>query len=248
MSAKDKLKKFFNYFENLFMKNHSCIGCGIEIPDGTEYQLCKNCREYLSKIEYPVCEKCGEEVLDGNILCDRCKVVIGYHFDKNKTFCYYDDVSANIVKAFKYNKRKFYAKHIAEMMTEDLAIFEDVDYLTFVPISNSRILERGFNQAEELAKEISKITKIEVIDSLIKLENGRHQAGLTRKERLENLKGSFYLKDEAKPKLKNKVVMIIDDVFTTGSTLSECAKMLKHAKPAEVKTRTFAKTKFENKI
>ena len=126
--------------------------------------------------------------------------------------------------------------------------FENIDYITFVPIGSKRRKERGFNQAEELAFEIGKLTNIPVVDALDKIGNERHQAGLSQKERQENLSGSFKLRELANT-IKGKYILLIDDVFTTGATLSECAKVLKSDKknkPNKVFCYTFAKTRLNS--
>jgi hypoxanthine-guanine phosphoribosyltransferase len=94
--------------------------------------------------------------------------------------------------------------------------------------------------------EISKLVKIETVELLEKIGSERHQAGLSQKERMENLSGTIVLKEGKDEFLKGKKILVIDDVFTTGSTLSECAKVLlskRSAKPKSVLTYTFAKTK-----
>lgn len=245
MTMKEKFARFANWIENLFMTNHACLGCGREIVDGTKFQLCENCVKDIEKLSEPLCEKCGDKVLEGNKFCDHCKSN-DYYFDCNKSICYYTDVSAKIVKGLKYGRRKYYAKHIADIMTSEKDVFEGVDVITYVPVTSKTRRERGFNQAEEIAREISNIVGIEMVCTLSKSDDTKHQAGLSQKERLENLKDSFLLINDAKDKIKGKVVLIVDDVFTTGTTLSECAKALKKAKPAKVKTITFAKTKFEH--
>ena len=85
-----------------------------------------------------------------------------------------------------------------------------------------------------------------VFSLLEKVVEHKHQAGLTQKERLENLKDTFSISPENKDKIKGKKILIIDDVFTTGATLSECAKVLKSQKPKSVSSLTFAKTKFNS--
>lgn len=242
-----KFSKIIDRLEDLFLKNHACICCRREIPDGTEFSLCKNCLSKLNVIDGITCKTCGEKILEGNTFCDRCKL-IKYNFDKSNSFAVYDDTASRIVKRFKYNGKKYYSRHIAELMAKNEKYFEDIDFITFVPISDKRKKERGFNQAEEIARELGKIYGIKVIDTLEKLGNGKHQAGLTQKERRENLSGSFALKEDVKEIIKDKNILIIDDVFTTGSTLSECAKALKSArakKPAKIYCYTFAKTKLE---
>lgn len=246
MSAKEKFVKIFNWFEDLFMTNHSCVGCGREIADGTKFQLCDTCKSNIHKISGNVCKKCGDEVLLDNNFCDYCKNV-EYKFDENRSYCYYDEVSAKIVKRFKYSGRKYYAKHIAEMMVENKDVFENIDVITFVPSNTKTLKERRYNQAEELAKEISKIIGIEVCELLKKSDDRKHQAGLTKSERLENLKGSFSIVIENKDFIKGKNVLIVDDVFTTGSTLNECSKVVLKHKPKKIKTITFAKTKLGSK-
>ena len=245
MKILEKLKKMFVSFENMLSDEHSCIACSKEIPDGSEFQLCEKCLKNLDEIDGNICTKCGEKLKDGNMLCDHCKE-FDYSFDRNKSICYYTDVSSGIVKSLKYGGRKYYAKHIAKLMTRDKSCFENVDLITFVPIGKKRLRTRGFNQAEEIAKEISKLVGIEVVSLLDKVVEKKHQAGLTQKERLENLKDTFSVCSENKDKIKGKNILIIDDVFTTGATLSECSKVLKIQKPKSVSTLTFAKTKFNS--
>ena len=245
MNLFKKLKNLFISFEDTISKEHSCICCSKEILDGSFYQLCQKCLNNIDIIGSRVCAKCGERLFDDILLCDICKDV-DYNFNSSRSVCYYNEESSNIVKALKYGGRKYYAKHIAKMMTEDKTIFEKVDIITFVPMLNKKQKVRGYNQAEEIAREISNIVEIEMVCTLSKSDDTKHQAGLSQKERLENLKDSFLLINDAKDKIKGKVVLIVDDVFTTGTTLSECAKALKKAKPAKVKTITFAKTKFEH--
>ena len=245
MNFRRIFKKCFCGLEDLFLSNHACLCCRREIPDGTEFSLCENCYKDLDKIEGNVCKFCGEK-LDGIVVvCDRCKFA-KYNFEKNVSFAYYDGVAGRIVKRFKYSSRKYYAEFIAELMVQNKAVFEGVDYITFVPIGNKRKRERGFNQAEEIAKEISKFMKIETVELLEKVGSEKHQAGLSQKERMKNLSGTIVLKEGKDEFLKGKKILVIDDVFTTGSTLSECAKVLlskRSAKPKSVLTYTFAKTK-----
>lgn len=246
MSLKSRLVKFVSGVEDLFLSNHACICCRREILDGTPFSLCENCLKNLEKIDGTVCTICGEEVLKNNMYCDRCKTQ-EYEFDASRSYAYYGEVASRIVKRFKYNGKKYYAEYIANLMIENDAYFENVDYITFVPIGKKRRKERGFNQAEEIAKIISKKLDIPLIDTLEKCGSERHQAGLSQTDRMKNLSGTFMLKEGVAGIIKNKNVLIIDDVFTTGATLSECAKSLitsKRNKPSAVFCYTFAKTKF----
>ena len=246
MDLKEKLRNMINGLEDLFLNNHACICCRKEIPDGTNnFSLCDKCLSEISKISGSSCKICGEEVDINVSFCGNCNKD-KYYFDKNTSFANYELVAAKIVKRFKFYSKKYYAKYIAKLMVENNDVFKDVDYLTFVPISDKRRKERGFNQAEEIANEISKLKNIPVLDLLNKIGDEKHQVGLSQKERLENLKGSFELIKDNSKFIKGKNLLIIDDVFTTGSTLSECARVIKSDKinkPKSVCSYTFAKTK-----
>lgn len=247
MSIKEKFWKLWNNLENLIFKNHACLSCRREIKDGTKYSLCESCNNNIERIAGTLCKTCGDKVIADNDYCDRCKKE-KYDFDYNNSFSVYDNVASKIVKRFKYNGKKYYAEYISELMLENRNYFNNIDLITFVPISDKRKKERGFNQAEEIAGLLGEKLGIDVVATLDKVGNGRHQAGLSQKERRQNLAGTFVLKDEVKKLLKDKNVMIVDDVFTTGSTLSECARAIRSSrtcKPSRVCCYTFAKTRLD---
>lgn len=242
MSVKSKFKELVNFIEDLFLKNHKCICCRKEIPDENKRGICDKCFNSMELFSGELCSKCGEMVVAGNARCDSCKE-IEYHFDENRSYAAYGEVSAIIVKSLKYNGNKYISKYIANMLLEDKKYFEGVDYITFVPMSKERFKERDFNQAEEIAKDVSAAINIPVISVLEKIKENTHQAGLTRKERIKNIANTIAVKNDESFEIKDKTILVIDDVFTTGSTLSECAKVLKKKGANKVKTLTFAKTR-----
>lgn len=248
MSFKSRLVRLWNSFEDLFLKNHSCISCRREIVDGTRFSLCKNCLDEIEKLSGNLCKICGDCVLEDNLICDRCKLC-EYSFDESKSFAIYEDIASKLVKRFKYSGKKYYAKHLAELMVLNKNYFDEIDIITFVPIGEKRRKERGFNQAEELAKEIGKLTNIPVFGILEKIGTERHQAGLSQKDRQKNLSGTLKFASDLDVDLKGKTILLIDDVFTTGATLSECSKVLKsdkRNKPAKICCYTFAKTRLNS--
>lgn len=107
-----------------------------------------------------------------------------------------------------------------------------------VPINPQRKKERGFNQAQVLAKELSRYERIEFIKGLIKETHTFPQAGLSMEERSKNVKGTFSVKEGAL--IKGKVVVLVDDVFTTGATVKECSSVLRKAGAQEVRVLTLA--------
>ena len=128
-----------------------------------------------------------------------------------------------------------------QMVSDKIA---DVDAIMFVPSTKKRIKERGFNQAEELAKIACERFDKKLIKALIKTKDTIHQAGGSQEDRMKNLRDSFVVDETFADEICNKKILIIDDVFTTGSTLNECSKALKKFKPKKIMTMTFAKTKF----
>lgn len=111
----------------------------------------------------------------------------------------------------------FFAKYLAEMIKRN-----EYDFLVPVPLHFLRKWKRGFNQAEEIAKEVSKLTKIPVLKKVKRIKNTKSQTKLSRKERISNVKGAFLVTCS----LNGKKLAIIDDVITTGATTLELAKTL----------------------
>ncbi len=245
MSLIEKLKKVYLKCEDALMSNYSCLCCEREVPSDSNYSLCSDCYKKLNKISGRLCTVCGDSLAAESMECMLCNN-ISYSFASNQSCFYYDETAGTIIKSYKYGGRKYYAEHIAKLMFDNLNCFKGIDLIVYVPISKNKNKLRGFNQSELLAKHLSKLTGIKVIDALSKDEVKFSQAGLSREARLKNLSGTFHIKAENNDKLKGKNILIIDDVFTTGSTLSECAKELKKAKPKKIITATFAKTKLNS--
>jgi len=121
---------------------------------------------------------------------------------------------------------------------EDLWL--DVDAIVPVPLHPVREKERGFNQSQVLAKRLSEIKKIQLLDKrLVKVKNIPPQTSLQANERARNVRGAFKVK---RPEtVKDKVILLVDDVYTTGSTLRECSLALREAGAKEVKAMTIAR-------
>ncbi len=245
MNIINKIKSLYLCFEDIFMTNHFCIGCGREIPDGTEFSICEKCLKSMEKLDGRVCTKCGEKLVGESLVCDYCKN-IDYSFNSNRSCFYYDDIASRIVKGLKYGGKKYYANYIAQIMAMKTEVLCGIDFITCVPISTKGLRSRGFNQSELIAREIAKLSGKEFIQTLLKDNTAKHQAGLSREDRLDNLKGSFHLIEEVKSKIRSKNILVIDDVFTTGATLIECSKEILRAKPKSIKTFTFAKTRLNS--
>jgi len=243
MQKKNWFLKIFEIFESGFMKNHSCICCYKEILDETKFMLCDKCAKDIEILTGDLCTKCGDRLKDNGACINNCSK-FNYTFSSNKSLFYYTNSAARIIKNLKYGKKKYLANYVADIIVDSGEIFENVDYIAYVPASKSRIKERGFNQSEVVAKIIGEKLNIKVLDLIVKTKDTIHQAGGTQKERMKNLENSFAINENISENIRGKTLLIFDDVFTTGSTLNECAKIVKKLKPKEIRTLTFAKTKF----
>jgi ComF family protein len=148
-----------------------------------------------------------------------------------------------LIHKFKYEKRMSVRHGLVELLycffNSNIAS-EHIDIITYVPMHPVDMRKRGFNQSMLLAEGLAKKTGIILAkDAIIKHGKTRQQVSLTREQRLDNVKQAFTFKKDAA--LSRKRILIIDDVFTTGATINECAKILKQNNAGAVFALTLAK-------
>ena len=148
-----------------------------------------------------------------------------------------------IILNYKFHDKSYLYKTIVNFLLKNEKLFENLksyDTIIPVPISTKRYKERGYNQSYLIAKEISKKLKIKCNNnSLLKAKNIIEQSKLNKIERQKNIQGVYIL---CNPKaLQNKKILLIDDIYTTGSTVRECSKMLMQANPKKIGVFTIAK-------
>lgn len=199
------------------------------------------------------CLGCNEE---GNIVCTKCQAtlcVLGVFVPLEKPTSLDDHVAlgifeetnilARLIYAYKYNfvtdTVPLFANMIGKFLENKKTYFEGIDMLVPVPLHKRRLAERGFNQSEEIAKLLASFVDIPVHNILLRDKATKQQAKLHKQEREKNIQDSFVLK--AGSDVKHKNIIVVDDVFTTGSTLGECARILKNAGAKTVKAFTLAR-------
>ncbi len=196
-----------------------CIFCDTPVRPGEIY--CKRCAKKLKFIRYNTYAK-------GGFVCI-------------STFPYVEEYK-DAVKRFKFSGRKQYAYSMARLMADTILREykdEEFDLITFVPLHKQRFHERGYNQCKLLAKELSRILDIPWENTLVKTKHTEPQHTLKKPaDREKNVKGAFKVIN--KKSVKNKRVLLIDDIITTGNTMGECAKTLDKCKPQVVRCATFA--------
>lgn len=219
---KETILWFIQYAINLIYPN-VCGICDKVCKDN----LCKKCEIYLNKI---------------------AKVKIDTYLSKNFgkhlfIFVYRGTIKERIIN-FKFHDKIYIYKSFVNFMRKNKKIckfLESYDIIIPVPIHYQRKIIRGYNQSALLAKEIAKYFKnLEYIqDVLFKNINNKPQRTKNKIDRRANVVGAYYIKNEAK--IKNKKVLLLDDIYTTGSTVNECAKVLMSAEASQVDVITIAK-------
>lgn len=228
-----------NFFLDLLFPR-KCIVCDnvFEFSEHEKY-LCDDCKDLFEIIKSRRCEKCSRPIVSGN-LCSVCNSQASL-FDLNYSFFEYDGIIPEMIYKFKFRNHPVVGVGLGKIMAEspDLNLMNNnFDFIIPVPIHKLRRKKRGFNQAEILAHEISKKISVPTrTDILKRIKNTKAQWSLNAHERENNLKDAFTSK-----KINNKNLILIDDIFTTGSTINKCSEVLKNAGAKYVLSFTFAIT------
>lgn len=221
-----------------------CFGCKKCILPEEKGYLCEECLNKINKIFPPFCLNCGKPI-DSAIEIDKCPDCIGYkyYFKRGYTATLYDGLVKDCIHSFKYDSQTHLGETLAGLMSEfalkNIPI-EKIDLITAVPLHWKRYRDRGFNQSVILGIFLSKKLGLKFIDNgILRVKAMPHQTGLHRKNRIYNVSGAFKIK---RPKqFIKKNILLIDDVFTTGSTLNECSKELLNSGAEEVSVFSLAR-------
>ena len=212
-----------------FFYPRKCMFCGEAIPTGDDF-FCKKCYYKLPRIDESRCLICGREIYEGPgyKICPTCKKHKIW-FDANYPSFLYDSVMEEAVKKYKFAGKMWYFKQFSRFMYKTIKDNKlTADYIVYPPINKKTFYERGFNQSELIAEELSKMTGINIIKKcILKTKDNEKQSLMTGAKRFENVRGVFAIDSKYENLIKDKRILIIDDVLTTGSTMSECARMLK---------------------
>lgn len=228
-----------------------CLLCSEIFPKKnlkTELYLCDTCRKEISFLSgyRSLCIKCSRPIDDDNILCPLCQVC-GYHFDSALSCCIYEKDVRKALLSYKFGDARYKYRSFAEMMLPVLTespYYSYADVICSVPVSKSRRKERGFDHMHPISKYISAKTKIPYAkDAIIKVKDVPPQSKLSFSERKSSVKGAF--KVARASSIRGKTVILIDDILTTGATVSEISKVLKQAGAERVIVLTICITKIK---
>ena len=222
-----------------------CQTCGLKLePTNTRY-LCETCWNKISKNQPPFCIKCGM-TLPGSAQekpqCESCSKK-DYVFTRAWSTGLYQGILKECIHLLKYNKKVFMAAPLGKLMTDFIKCYLDfgnIDLIIPVPLHPARLREREFNQSALLAEQINKRFNIPLsLNNLVKVRPTRPQAGLSGKERQANIQLAFKIKNSSLFSEKN--VLLVDDVFTTGSTINECSTALLQSEINNIYVLTLAR-------
>jgi ComF family protein len=222
----------------------ACKLCEKSVESKTDGFICDACwraTRVFSNQEI-LCEKCSAFLKDGvstfQTFCRRCDAD---EYDQAKAVGLYENALSASVLILK--NQPFLPKRLENLLisTFQKSPFQDTTRIIPVPLSKKRLDERGFNQASIIAQAISRQTRIPIDELSLarKIHTDKHRAGMDRKSRGESVKNAFEVK---RPRLiSNENILLVDDVFTSGATVSNCAKVLKKHGAAKVYVLTIAR-------
>jgi len=266
MSFFSIVKNFLNIFaDTLYPEDLACAACGRELAGPDEFSLCPECKKSL-EFNTSFCAKCGAHMERGEEECSVCRAEERV-FTTARAACVYAGAAKDMAVTLK-NGNAWIAKSLSAIMAErwpygDIAF----DGCMAVPIDKRRLAERGFNQSALIAKELCAIlnkknngteeTKkddenqisdkkenaenkdIKFADGLIKIKHTQKQALLSGADRAANVRGAYALAPGCSD-LTGKAILLIDDIYTTGATVSECAAAILKGGAAAVYVYAFA--------
>ena len=223
-----------------------CPGCRRPLVRPLDRTICDSCWDGVVLLAAPVCERCGDQlavVQDTTGLCKRCTRRTPA-FSVARSAGTYEGSLRELVHAFKFEGRRQLAEPLARLMCRrGLDVLEGADAVVPVPLHPVRLLRRGFNQADDLAREVG----LPVWRLLRRRRHGPPQASLPAPRRRANLRHAYglslrcVLPESMRRSFRDRTVVLIDDVMTTGATLDACARMLLDNGVRDVRALTVAR-------
>ena len=231
-----------------------CRACGGRIHGRDAETFCVSCWSEIRLVSHPLCRHCGRPFPDASgddHLCGGCLARPPRFALARSWACYPRDDSSehplrHVVQKFKYGRKVSLGKPLGRLMArgcEEFLSQVDIDLIIPVPLHPKRLRWRGFNQAVLLARPVSRLTQVP-LDPFV-LYRSREtppQTQLAEDERRANVRGAFRLHPE-KP-IEDKSLLLVDDVYTSGATVNECARVLAQGGAKQVYVLTFARTVF----
>jgi ComF family protein len=224
-----------------------CRLCNAPLENISRLPVREECLAAIRSISGEICEICGEALsgVGGTQACNACQQEIP-HFDKAVAFGAYDNELRDLIHLLKYEHVRPAGDFLARLLGEAILKLKITGPVLVVPVPlyRSKRRQRRFNQAEVIARLAFKRLRgadIEFVGDVLKrVRPTQSQIGLTRPQRRENVRGTFQVVHQSK--VRNRSILLVDDVLTTGTTANECARVLRKAQAEKVYVATVART------
>ncbi len=238
-------KNIFSAFKNSLLNIlycEFCSACGRKVFPPQESGICSDCLNRLEYIPLPFCSRCGSPLRGTGSACPECRRN-DFAFDAGVSAYRYEGLAKQCVHVLKYRRKPRLARPLGERMAEFAGRFPELrtaDIVSCVPLHRAKLKERGFNQARLLAAVIGEsLGKKTEFDLLLRKRATTRQSSLDGNERRRNVNNAFSCR--SRDRVSGRNILLIDDVFTTGSTLHECARVLKKSGAKKIYFLTFAR-------
>jgi len=222
----------------------TCRLCSAFLDEPGFKIVCRECWAGVRPAGVPFCPRCGRFYAGGAApsFCQDC-LDFPSPFTLHRSCGFYEGKLRDIILLFKYKRMRILGQGLAAFIQRSLAgesvLWKEVDAVVPVPLHPRRKRERGYNQALVLAAEVAGFKGLDLLDKcLVKIRNAPPQASLEARARRENVRGAYRTAREKN--LRGKIILLVDDVYTTGATLRECARVLKKAGAKEIRAITVA--------
>ena len=217
-----------------------CPVCGGQPFDGSPNMFCKDCLQKIEFLTPPVCPMCGCEYNGLLDVCPLCLQSGKRPWDGALSVFRMNGLVKELLHNYKYHKQPELAALLGELCLLSLRNnMPHIDCIVPVPLHWRRFLQRGFNQSEELSKRLGQGLGIPVVNALRRKKYTKQQAKLGKEARISNLSGAFSINHSTF--VEKRAILLVDDVMTTGATLSAAARALKRAGAAKVYVFTVAR-------
>lgn len=208
-----------------------CLSC--REPMQTHDTLCCACWREINFIRPPLCDRLGLPMPfdTGGVMVSAAAAASPPSFQRARAVAAYDGKMRELVHSLKFHDRHDLRRLLGRWLAAATAdIIQDADVILPVPLSRWRLIQRRFNQAAILAQELGRHTSIRFEpQALVRKKNTSRQVGLSRRDRVTNVSGAFVVPPSSRTKIEGRRILLIDDVITTGATVSACARALKRS-------------------
>jgi len=243
------IKKFLKRINSIlnflihFLFPNFCQNCGKMLKTTDKHCFCTTCWNKIQLIDKYFCKKCGKLVITSSNICYECKKRKIY-YNNIRAVGVYKEILKTSIQLYKYHYRWKIGYDFLDLIQKTIpdGYIKNNDIIIPVPVTYKEIKEKGFHHTYFIVKLLSKKYSIPSIKNLvIKTRHTMQQSKLSKKERLQNLTNAFALNKKYKDFIKNKKVLLFDDVYTTGSTVQEISKVIKTCGAKEINILTIGR-------